>query len=133
MKTPKFFKDEAHVYRHFDTRNPGMGEYMLKHCLTRDEAGHFKPRYDKQRFAPNTMAKGTARTRDLWEACRKITAPTLLLRGGKSFVFSDGLEKKMRESIARLEVVLLKDREHLMAFTHPQEVAEPIRAFLAKT
>ncbi|MGE5384722.1 MAG: alpha/beta fold hydrolase [Betaproteobacteria bacterium] len=132
MKTPKFFKDEAHVYRYYDVRNPGMGDYMLKYCLARDSFGHYTPRYDKLNFAPNTMAKAAARGKDLWEASCRITAPTLLLRGGKSFVFSNRLEKKMRMSIPRLEVVLLKDEEHLMAITHPKEVAEPIRAFLAK-
>lgn len=129
MFTPKFFNSKELACRFYDHRTPGFGQYVVDYCLTQDTQGRYVLRYDKKNFAPDTMAKGAARTKDLWDACTKITAPTLLLRCEKSFVFSTKLERKMRQSIAKIEVVLMKDRGHLIGFTHPQELAEQIRKF----
>lgn len=132
MLTPKSFASREHAVRFYDKRTPGFGEYIADFCLIQDARGRYVLRYDKKNFAPDTMAKSTARTKDLWEACKNITAPTLILRCEKSFVFNNRLEKKMRESIANSTGVRMKDMKHLVAFSHPRELAGEIHSFLHK-
>jgi len=132
MLTPKYFASKEHASLFYEKRAPGFGEYIARYCLIQDAQGRYVLRYDKKNFAPDTMAKSAARTKDLWEACRKITAPTLILRCEKSFVFSNRLEKKMRESIAKSTVVLMKGMKHLVGFSHPRELAGEIQSYLQK-
>ncbi len=129
MLTPRFFVSKEQARRFYDHRTTGFGQYIVDYCLAEDKHGRYVLRYDKENFAPDTLAKGAARTRDLWDSCKKITAPTLVLRCEKSFVFNAKLERKMRERIANIEVVLMRDRTHLIGFTHPQEVSEQIRKY----
>lgn len=130
MTTPRRFKDEAHLRRHYDRRIPGLGDYILAYCARRDAAGHLILRYDKKRFAPDTMAKGIARARDIWQASTHITAPTLILRAGQSLIISDKFERMMKANIAKAEVVRMPGMGHNLVFTHPRDVAEQILAFL---
>lgn len=132
MLTPKSFASKEHALRVYEKRTPGFGEYIANFCLMQDSQGRYVLRYDKNNFAPDSMAKSAARTRDLWQACSKITAPTLILRCEKSFVFNNRLEKKMRESIANSTVVRMKDMKHLIAFSHPRELAGEIHSFTHK-
>lgn len=132
FSTPKFFHNREHVRAYYDGRIPGLGRYMVDHCVVEDTEGRCNLRYDKKRFAPDTFGKSAARAKDLWEACRHIVAPTLLLRGDKSFVLNDKMERMMRQRFRQLEVVHLKNMEHNMIFTHPRELADHIRAFLAQ-
>lgn len=132
MLTPKFFASKEDAVCCYEKRAPGFGDYIAKFCLIEDTQGRYVLRYDKKNFAPDTLAKSAARTKDLWDACRKITAPTLVLRCEKSFVFSNRLEKKMRESIANSTVVLMKGMKHLVGFSHPRELAAELQSFLQK-
>lgn len=133
LTTPKHFKDREHVYRHYDKRLAGLGEYMFKYCISQDAAGRYQIRYDQKNLAPSSSAKGAARIKDLWQAARKITVPTLILRAEHSFVINDKLERMMKQSIPKCEVVLMKGMQHNMVFTQAPALAERIERFFAPT
>lgn len=132
FKTPKIFKDKNHVLGFYDARIPGLGNYMLTYCMRELGEGRYAIRYDKKNLAPSTMAKGIARTKDIWEACKKITTPTLVLRAEKSFILNEKLEKMLQESNPKIDVLMMPGMAHNFVFTHPQIVTEYIRSFTAK-
>lgn len=133
LTTPRGFRDKAHVYRHYERRFAGLGDYMFNHCLVTDAQGRLCIRYDRKNLMPTSAAGGRARENDLWEACRHIPAPTLVLRAEKSSVISDGLARRLKLLIPQAEVVLMPGMDHSLVFTHPQAVFEQIQAFIRKT
>lgn len=132
FKTPKVFKNKEHVIRFYDARIPGLGDYMFKHCMTDLGNGRYAIRYDRKRLAPPTAAKAAARTKDIWEACKKIVAPTLVLRAEKSFVLNDKIAAQLQASNPKIEIALMQGMEHNLVFTHPQAVADKIRQFAGR-
>ena len=133
LTTPKVFKNAEHVRRFYDKKSAaGFGDYMLKYCVAQDAQGRYSVAYDKKNLSPNTVAKGKVRTADLWDALAKITAPTIILRAGDSFVISDKIEARMVVSIADCEVRHFPGLGHNLVFSNPQDVAEAMLDFVAR-
>jgi len=129
---PKFFRNEEHVLRFYNKRLKGLGDYMLKHCVTKVPDGHYLLRYDKKNLAPNTLAKSALRTKDLWESSKNIKAPVLILRAGKSAIIDNKIERTMKANMPHAQVVLMKNMGHELVFSKPKEVSEQIEAFVSR-
>jgi pimeloyl-ACP methyl ester carboxylesterase len=67
---------------------------------------------------------------DMWRGLHEITAPTLILKGIKSFLLDDDLASRMQHALACGAVVEL-DLSHQMAYEDPAAVAAVIDPFLA--
>lgn len=131
LTTPRQFKNQEHLVRYYDRKLPGLGSYMLRHCVSATPNGGYTLRYDKKNLSPCTLSKAGLRTADLWASAQKIQAPTLILRAAKSAIIDNKLERAMRLNMPRARIVLMKDMGHELVFSHPKAVAEQILAFLA--
>jgi len=131
--TPKVFKNAEHVRSFYDKKSAlGFGDYMLQHCVTADAQGRYTVTYDKKNLAPDTGAKSKVRTADLWAATKNITAPTLILRAGDSFVLNDKLQAQMQANIRNSEVKFFPGLGHNLVFSNPADVAAAMRDFIAR-
>jgi len=129
MTTPNLFRGPEDVRRFYDKKSPGFGDYMLEHAMVQDKYGYYSPRYDKKNLAPRDSRKTGERSWGLWQAAKKITAPTLILRAGQSSIIDDEMEVKLREHIAKLDVVRMEGMGHHLGMTHPADVAQEISNF----
>ncbi|OQA34195.1 MAG: Lipase 3 precursor [Betaproteobacteria bacterium ADurb.Bin341] len=130
--TPKFFRNKEHVYRHYDNRLAGLGDYMFKHCVVEGQNGRYLLRYDKKNLAPNTLAKSALRTKDLWESSKHIKSPVLILRAEKSAIIDHKIERTMKTNMPHAQIVLMKNMGHELVFSKPKEVSEQIEAFIRR-
>lgn len=130
--TPRFFRSKEHVYRYYDRRQPGLGDYMFRYCMAEAPQGRYKLRYDKKNLSPDTLGKAALRTKDLWASTQKIKVPTLVLRAEKSAIIDNRIERTMKANMPQAQIVLMKDMGHNLVFGNPKEVSAQILDFLAK-
>lgn len=131
--TPKVFKNAEHVRSFYDKKSAkGFGDYMLQYCVTADADGRYTVTYDKKNLSPDTGAKAKVRTADLWEATKRISAPTLILRAGDSFVLNDKIQAQMQANIKNCEVKFFPGLGHNLVFSNPEDVTAAIKDFIAR-
>lgn len=82
------------------------------------------------RFDPNTSA--LRRPTDGWALMGRITAPTLIVRAGRSPGLTPELAARLHAGIAGSRLVEIPDAFHHLVFDRPREVAAAIDAFLAE-
>lgn len=133
MTTPKVFRDAEHVRSYYDKKSTlGFGDYMLQYCVTADPAGRYTVTYDKKNLSPDTGAKNKVRIADLWNSTARITAPTLIMRAGDSFVIDDKTQAKMLANIRNSELKLFPGLGHNLVFSNPEDVATTIHDFITR-
>jgi pimeloyl-ACP methyl ester carboxylesterase len=77
------------------------------------------------------MRQGGRRdTIDLWEPLRRITAPTLLVRGAESDVLSSDIAKRMIDALPDGRLVEIAGASHTVPADQPEAFARAVRAFL---
>jgi pimeloyl-ACP methyl ester carboxylesterase len=69
---------------------------------------------------------------NLWDELAKITAPVLLVRGGKSYVLSEEAAERMRAGFPNAEVVAIEEAGHTVPEDTPEEFIAAVEAFLAR-
>jgi pimeloyl-ACP methyl ester carboxylesterase len=70
------------------------------------------------------------RPEDLWERLAKITAPTLVVRGGVSNVLSQEIAEKEAASILTGRLAVIEGSGHPVPMDRPAELEAAVRAFL---
>jgi esterase len=70
------------------------------------------------------------RPEDLWERLTKITAPTLVVRGGVSNVLSPEVAEKEAAAIPRGRLVVIEGSGHPVPMDRPDDLEREVRAFL---
>jgi len=113
--------------------NPRMAEAglreRLRHGLRPLPDGGFEWKYDKA--LREMMRQGGRReTMDLWEPLRRISAPTLLVRGAESDVLSPEIAKRMIEALPDGRLVEIPGASHTVPADQPEAFARAVRAFL---
>ena len=73
---------------------------------------------------------GRRETIDLWEPLRRITAPTLLVRGADSDVLSADVAKRMIDALPDGQLVEIPGAGHPVPLDQPEAFARAVRAFL---
>ncbi len=69
---------------------------------------------------------------DLWEELPKIQAPVLIVRGGKTYVFSERTAARMQQAFPNAELVNLPEAGHTVPEDRPEEFIEALESFLAR-
>lgn len=106
---------------------PHIGKYMADYTLKQRPDGKYDYKFDDKNIAPATMKGNLARTKDLWNSLSKIKVKTLLLKGAKSQIISNGIVKRMKGKLPSLKVDVIPKVGHDILFTAPGLVAEKIK------
>ena len=126
--------DEAVAYlRRYATLTSADAEaalrFRVEHGVKRRPDGRYTWKYD--RFLRDQRRKGGAPPVDLWPAVRRITAPTLIVRGSESDVFAPETAKRMLELIPGSQFVEIPGAGHSVPAEAPDAFERAVRHFLA--
>ena len=92
--------------------------------------GGLEWKYDKA--LRDMMRQGGRReTIDLWEPLRRITSPTLLVRGADSDVLCVDVAKRMIDALPEGRLVEIPGAGHPVPMDQPEAFARAVRAFLS--
>ena len=130
---PERIESEEQAVEFVRRANPRMAEAGLRdrvrHGLRPLAGGGFEWKYDKA--LRDMMRQGGRRdTIDLWEPLRRITAPTLLVRGAESDVLSAEVAKRMIDALPDGRLVEIPGASHTVPADQPEAFARAVRAFL---
>lgn len=70
------------------------------------------------------------RPSDLWPELKRIVAPTLLVRGGKTEVLPADIAERMVKEFPDLRLVTIEDAGHSVPTDRPEQLADAMLAFL---
>jgi pimeloyl-ACP methyl ester carboxylesterase len=130
---PERLESEEQALEYARRANPRYEEAELRHrlihALRRAPDGALTWKYDK---ALRDMMRGGGRRDaiDLWEPLRRITCPTLVVRGAESDILSPEIAKKMLERLPNARLVEVEGAGHSVPGDRPGEFARVVRAFL---
>ena len=131
--SPERFESEEQVVELVRRANPRMAEAGLRDRvhfgLRRLPDGGFAWKYDKA--LRDMMRQGGRReTIDLWEPLRRITAPTLLVRGAESDILSPDIAKRTVDALPDGRLVEIAGASHTVPADQPETFARAVLAFL---
>jgi pimeloyl-ACP methyl ester carboxylesterase len=128
---PDEFADEATAWAYYERRyarnDPAYVRNDFAHTFRRLADGRLVRKFDP---ALRTFSS-TYDPEASWATVRRITAPTLIVRGAESDVFSHEVAVRMRDAIAGSRLVELPDVGHLALGERPELLNRELRAFLA--
>lgn len=131
--SPERIPSEEEAIEYVRLANPrapeaGLSE-RVRHGLRRLPDGGLEWKYDKA--LRDMMRQGGRReTIDLWEPLRRITAPTLLVRGADSDVLSADVARRMIDALPDGRLVEIPGAGHPVPLDQPEAFARAVRAFL---
>ena len=102
--------------------------HRVEHGVKKLPSGRYTWKYDK--FLRDQRRQGGAPPVDLWPAVRQITAPTLIVRGAESDVFSPETAKRMHELIPESRLVEIPGAGHSVPADAPEAFERAVREFL---
>lgn len=102
--------------------------HRVEHGVKRLPGGGYTWKYD--RFLRDQRRSGGAPPVDLWPFVRRITAPTLILRGSESDVFAPETAKQMHEVIPDSRLVEIPGAGHSIPADAPEAFERAVREFL---
>ena len=102
--------------------------HRVEHGVKKRPDGRYTWKYDG--FLRDQRRQGTVPPIDLWPAVRKITAPTLIVRGSESDVFSLETAKRMLELIPGSQLVEIPGAGHSVPAEAPEAFERAVRQFL---
>ncbi|HMB36256.1 MAG TPA: alpha/beta hydrolase [Methylomirabilota bacterium] len=102
--------------------------HRVEHGVKKLPDGRYTWKYD--RFLRDQRRQGTVPPVDLWPAVGKITAPTLIVRGSESDVFSPDTAKRMLELIPGSQLVEIPGAGHSVPAEAPEAFERAVRQFL---
>jgi pimeloyl-ACP methyl ester carboxylesterase len=125
---PESFRDEAEALKWLRERYPLFTDYYYENRLRyafkeEEEVLKLKPRGDRVRSGLVT---------DLWPYVERIDTPILLLKGEQSDLVTPATSKRMEETMPDLEVVEVKNADHMIPQDVPEEFERLVRGFLDK-
>ena len=143
LDTVEQFVEQAIAYN--PHRKPEQLRYSLTHNLRQLPDGKWTWKYDRRlsRRPPETTVReaadeSTPKARyhtfsDLWERLKRITCPTLVVRGGDSDVFAEATALKMIELLPDGRFVTVPDAGHTVAQDNPKDFLPAVRPFFDET
>jgi esterase len=115
-------------------RDPLLLRRSLLHNLRQLPNGKWTWKWD-----PNRMRAGAGKLEDhiqgmrrLWTQVEKIGCPALVMRGGKSDVFSDANAEKLAAALPKGRWVRIEDAGHTVQGDNPKEMVRELREFLGE-
>ncbi|HEY2105850.1 MAG TPA: alpha/beta hydrolase [Candidatus Binataceae bacterium] len=112
-------------------RDPILLRRSLHHNLRQLPNGKWSWKWD-----PNRMRSGMSRIEDhiegmrkLWTQVEKINCPTLVMRGGKSDVFSDANAEKLATTLPKGRWIRIDDAGHTVQGDNPRDMVAALREF----
>jgi pimeloyl-ACP methyl ester carboxylesterase len=102
--------------------------YRVEHGVKEMPGGRYTWKYD--RFLRDQRRRGATPPVDLWPAVRRITAPTLIVRGSESDVFAPETAKRMLELIPGSQLVEIPGAGHSVPAEAPEAFERAVRHFL---
>jgi pimeloyl-ACP methyl ester carboxylesterase len=69
---------------------------------------------------------------NLWDELGKITAPVLIVRGGKSYVLNEDAAERMRAAFPNAEHIVIEEAGHTVPEDTREEFIAAVEAFLAR-
>jgi pimeloyl-ACP methyl ester carboxylesterase len=105
--------------------DPALLAHLAEVGTVRREQG-WRLRFDPQ-------CNGSRQPVDAWPLLPRITAPTLIVRGGRSPILPPDMAERMRKSIPRCSLVEIADAYHHLVLDRPAEFAAALRRFLEET
>jgi len=112
-------------------RDPLLLRRSLLHNLRQQPNGKWTWKWD-----PNRMRDGASRIEDhieamrrLWTHVERIDCPVLVMRGGKSDVFSDANAQKLAATLPQGRWVRIDDAGHTVQGDNPRDMVRVLREF----
>jgi esterase len=115
-------------------RDPVLLRRSLHHNLRQLPNGKWSWKWD-----PNRMRSGMSKIEDhiegmrkLWTQVEKINCPTLVMRGGKSDVFSDANAEKLAAALPQGRWIRIDDAGHTVQGDNPRAMVAALREFFGE-
>ncbi len=115
-------------------RDPLLLRRSLMHNLRQQPNGKWTWKWD-----PSRMRAGVIKIEDhiegmrrLWTHVERIDCPALVMRGGKSDVFSDANAEKLAAALARGRWVRIEDAGHTVQGDNPRDMIAALREFFGE-
>jgi len=110
---------------------PADSSGLLRNLRLKED-GRYYWHWDPRMMADFSRSDLTALSAELEAAARKITVPTLLVRGGRSRVVTDAGAQALRTLIPHAEVAKIDDADHMVAGDANDAFHAPLVDFLAR-
>jgi pimeloyl-ACP methyl ester carboxylesterase len=127
---PKSFRSKDETSRYLKNRYPNFAresiENRLAYGFMTDVNGQFTWRADLQSA---DMVRKSFTNYDFWPHIKRISAPALLIKGGKSEVVSDNTIHLMKRKMKDFSVITLKEAGHQVPLDSPKEFGNAVREF----
>lgn len=129
IPTPFHEREEAKEFfsRHF-AGDPLTATFLFSNLETKDDS-----KFDWRFFAPGmieTVSKG--RATDAMPEFTRLTAPTLLVRGGRSVEFPEEEAERMKNARANVELVTIAGAGHYVHAEKPAEFSRALDEFIRR-
>lgn len=105
--------------------DPGFLAHLARAGMTRRKGGW------AWRFDPATH--GNRQPVDAWPLLGRITAPTLIVRGGLSPVLTAEMAERLRTGVPRATLVTIPEAYHHLTLDRPAEFTDALDRFLTET
>ena len=94
--------------------------------------GLWRPKQDRRRRVQETPEDAQQREAEAWADLKRITSPTLIVRGAESPVLSPEIAQRMVETMAGCELVTVEKSGHTVPGDNPEGFYAAVTAWLAK-
>lgn len=129
---PDSFPDEATAWAYYEKRyttsHPDYVRNDFRHTFRRGEDGRLVRKFDPalRQFTSTYDPEAS------WAALRRITAPTLLVRGANSDVFSHEVAVRMQQAVSGSQLLEMEGVGHLAIGERPDQLNAVLAEFLRK-
>jgi pimeloyl-ACP methyl ester carboxylesterase len=113
-------------------RKPEVLRESLKHNLREAPDGSLTWKYDWRAFAALTPEVIADRTDALWQAVPAVAAPTLIVRGAESDVFTPELAEELRGRLGDAQVAVVERAGHTVQGDNPLGLKQALEPFLER-
>ena len=124
---PDRFPDEASALAYLHETSPGYSDavyaHRIAHVFRRDEAGGLAWRSSRAALAK--ILGGPGRSADGWATLGRLKMPALVVRGTRSYSFSEETYRRMLATIPRVHGLEL-EAGHNVQLDRPRELADAI-------
>lgn len=125
------FEEFADRVQEYTGRSREQTLGALKYSIRQRADGKWSWKYDKLLRTPGRQGPLWSQEK-LWEAVKKISCPTLVVRGAKSDIFADQTMRSMQQVIPDCQTVTVPGAGHLVAGDNPVDFLAAVRNFYAE-
>lgn len=109
--------------------DPELARIHAKYYLRRLPDGRYALKGDKA-LRYSDWRRPLRTTEENWEAVRKITCPTLIVRGGASNMLAPEIVERMKHEMANATAITIPDAGHSIPIQRPTEFEAAVREWL---